>query len=59
MTQAETMLKPHRILNGFDMPLGFVLSESGTKMSHLYFTTSAIVSLLYNLETGSSAEIPL
>jgi hypothetical protein len=41
----------------FDMPLGKVLSESGIKMSHLYFPTNAIVSLLYELENGSSAEI--
>ncbi len=26
-------------------------------MSHLYFPTTAILSLLYNLENGSSAEI--
>jgi len=39
------------------MPLGLVLSESGDKMSHLYFPTTAIVSLLYGLENGSSAEI--
>ncbi len=39
------------------MPLGLVLSESGIKASHLYFPATAIVSLLYNLENGSSAEI--
>lgn len=48
-------LTPH--IQAFDMPLGLVLSESGDKMSHLYFPTTAIVSLLYGLENGSSAEI--
>jgi len=48
-------LLPH--IEEFDMPLGLVLSESGVKKSYLYFPTNAIVSLLYNLENGSSAEI--
>ncbi len=39
------------------MPLGLVLSESGAKTTYLYFPTTSIVSLLYNLENGSSAEI--
>ena len=39
------------------MPLGLVLSESGGVMQHLYFPTTCIVSLLYVLEDGSSAEI--
>lgn len=39
------------------MPLGLVLSESGDKMNYVYFPTTAIVSLLYGLENGSSAEI--
>jgi CRP-like cAMP-binding protein len=39
------------------MPLGQVLYESGRAMSHVYFPTSAIVSLLYVMADGSSAEI--
>src|SRR4051812_37265914 len=39
------------------MPLGEVLSESGGVMHHVYFPTTCIVSLLYVLEDGSSAEI--
>ena len=39
------------------MPLGQVLYESGTILSHVYFPTTAIVSLLYVLQNGSSAEI--
>jgi len=34
-----------------------VLYESGAAMPHVYFPTSAIVSLLYVLEDGASAEI--
>ena len=39
------------------MPLGMVMYESGRTLSHVYFPTSAIVSLLYVMENGSSAEI--
>ena len=39
------------------MPLGQVLYESGRTMSHVYFPTNAIVSLLYVMADGSSAEI--
>ena len=39
------------------MPLGEVLYESGTQLSHVYFPTTSIVSLLYVMEDGSSAEI--
>ncbi|MDZ4283554.1 MAG: Crp/Fnr family transcriptional regulator [Hydrogenophaga sp.] len=40
-----------------DLPLGKVLHESGGTMTHVYFPTNAIVSLLYVLENGASAEI--
>ena len=40
-----------------DMPLGQVLYESGSTLSHVYFPTTAIVSLLYVMENGASAEI--
>jgi CRP-like cAMP-binding protein len=39
------------------MPLGEILYESGSTLSHVYFPTSAIVSLLYVMENGASAEI--
>ena len=41
------------------MPLGLSLYESGTKMHHAYFPTTAIVSLLYVMEDGASAEIAM
>lgn len=46
---------PH--LEWVDLPLGHVLYESGGTLSHVYFPTSAIVSLLYVMENGASAEI--
>jgi CRP-like cAMP-binding protein len=44
-------------LEPVDLPLGHVLYESGATLSHVYFPTTAIVSLLYVLENGASAEI--
>jgi CRP-like cAMP-binding protein len=40
-----------------EMPLGQVLYEAGDTLSHVYFPTTAIVSLLYVMENGASAEI--
>ena len=39
------------------MPLGMVVHEPGATQSHIYFPTTAIVSLLYIIENGASAEI--
>jgi CRP-like cAMP-binding protein len=39
------------------MPLGTVLYESGGKLQHVYFPTTSIVSLLYVMTDGASAEI--
>jgi len=39
------------------MPLGEALYESGGHLQHVYFPTTSIVSLLYVLEDGASAEI--
>ena len=46
---------PH--LEAVEMPLGKVLYESGSTLSHVYFPTTSIVSLLYVMENGASAEI--
>jgi CRP-like cAMP-binding protein len=40
-----------------EMPLGKVLYESGDVLRHVYFPTNSIVSLLYVLASGASAEI--
>jgi CRP-like cAMP-binding protein len=44
-------------LEPVDLPLGKVLYESGYQLKHVYFPVTAIVSLLYVLENGASAEI--
>jgi CRP-like cAMP-binding protein len=41
------------------MTLGDVVYESGARLEHVYFPTTAIVSLLYVMADGSSAEIAL
>jgi CRP-like cAMP-binding protein len=46
---------PH--LQSVDMRLGDVLYESGDTLSHVYFPTDCIVSLLYVLLDGATAEI--
>lgn len=39
------------------LPLGKVVYESGDTLQHVYFPTDSIVSLLYVMEDGASAEI--
>ncbi|HQU17317.1 MAG: Crp/Fnr family transcriptional regulator [Chromatiales bacterium 21-64-14] len=48
-------LFPH--LEYIQMPLGDVLYESGNQLRHVYFPTTSVVSLLYVMEDGASAEI--
>ena len=48
-------LQPY--LERVEMPLGKVLYESGGTLRHVFFPVSAIVSLLYVMESGASAEI--
>ena len=48
-------LSPH--LELVPMPLGEALYESGGRLQHVYFPTTSIVSLLYVMEDGASAEI--
>ena len=45
------------MLERVEMPLGQVLYESGIVLHHVYFPITAIVSLLYVMENGASAEI--
>jgi CRP-like cAMP-binding protein len=45
------------MLEPVNLPLGQVIYESGSTMTHAYFPTTAIVSLLYVLQDGASAEI--
>jgi CRP-like cAMP-binding protein len=46
---------PH--LEFVELPLGHVLYEAGGTLSHAYFPTDAIISLLYVMQSGESAEI--
>lgn len=48
-------IAPH--LELVSMPLGEAIYESGGQLHHVYFPTTAIVSLHYVLENGASAEI--
>jgi CRP-like cAMP-binding protein len=48
-------LFPH--LRLVELPLGAVLYESGDTLRHIYFPTDSIVSLLYVMQDGASAEI--
>jgi len=53
--QDRERLLPH--LERVPMPLGHVLYESGSELRHVYFPTTSIVSLLYVMMDGASAEI--
>jgi CRP-like cAMP-binding protein len=48
-------LLPHLV--AIDMPAGMALHESGEVISHVYFPTSSVVSLLYETREGGSVEI--
>ena len=41
------------------MPLGWAVYESGGRLGYVYFPTTSIVSLLYVMEGGASAEIAI
>lgn len=51
----QERIYPH--LKRVPMPLGKVIYESGAELRNVYFPTDCIVSLLYVLENGASAEI--
>src|SRR5512142_3135889 len=50
-------LAPH--LELIPMRLGDVLYEPGVRLRYVYFPTTSIVSLLYVLQDGASAEIAI
>ena len=55
--ESQKRLFPH--LKPVSFPLGLVVYESGHTLSHVYFPIDSIVSLLYVMEDGMSAEISL
>ena len=52
-------LRWQALLEPIALPLGLVLYESCTSLSHAYFPTTAIVSLLCVMKDGASAEIAI
>jgi CRP-like cAMP-binding protein len=46
-------------LEPIPMPLGWAVYESGGHLGYLYFPTTSLVSLLYVMEDGASAEIAI
>ena len=44
-------------LEPIEMPLGKVLHEAGSQLRYVYFPTTSIVSLLYVMKDGASADI--
>ena len=53
----EVKLRLYLHLEPVSLALGQVLYESGEALRHVYFPTDSIVSLLYVMESGASAEI--
>ncbi len=53
--EVQDRLFPH--LELVPLPLGKVLYESGDTLRHVYFPTDSIVSMLYVMDNGASAEI--
>ncbi len=56
---ADALSRLEPAFNLVSLKLGDVLYESGEQMDHVFFPTTAIVSLLYIMENGSTAEIGL
>ena len=56
---AEDLARLQPNLELIPMPLGWALYEAGGHMNYLYFPTSSIVSLLYVMADGASAEIAI
>ena len=55
--EVRARIYPH--LEAVSLSLGQVLYESGDAMRHVYFPTDSIISLLYVMENGASAEIAM
>jgi len=54
-SEVSARIIPH--LELVHLPLGKVIYEPGDQLSHVYFPTDSIVSMLYVMEDGASAEI--
>ncbi|SRR5579875_1229368 len=56
---AEELEHLRPLLEPVEMGLGEVLYESGKQQAHVYFPTDSIVSLVYVMENGASAEVAI
>jgi len=56
---AEDLARLQPQLELIPLPLGWAVYESGRDQGYVYFPTTAIISLLYVMEDGSSAEIAI
>jgi len=56
---AEDLARLQPDLELIPMPLAWAVYESGGHMGYVYFPTTSIVSLLYVMESGASAEIAI
>ena len=56
---AEDLEHLQPLLEPVELALGEVLYESGKRQAHVYFPTSSIVSLVYVMENGASAEVAI
>ena len=54
---ADDFARIHSKLEPVSFKLGEVIFESGNKLTHVHFPTTAITSLLYIMENGATAEI--
>ncbi len=54
---AEVQVRLFPFVELVTLPLGQVMYEAGDKLDYVYFPVDAIVSLLYVMESGASAEI--
>jgi CRP-like cAMP-binding protein len=55
----EERVRLDSFIEHVELPLGLALYESGDTLEYAYFPTTAIVSLLYVMECGASAEIAM
>ena len=54
---ADEFARVEKNLEPVSLSLGEVIYESGEQLEYIYFPTSSIISLLYIMENGSTAEI--
>jgi len=56
---AEARMRLSSIVQEVSLPLGHVLYDSGGSLEHVYFPSTCVVSCLYTMHDGSTAEMAL